>query len=189
MKRRPPEGAVPQHTQKDCENLRCAWLKQTAQDRACALNDPDWEKKLLSMKQTARDCAMNRKLSLLTKGLKGSLDRVQIPTALWYLSCSKREIYHYDDGVFEAYPESSLDAYHPHHTIKVPAEDAVEIDVQFDEVGQVWRVIRTTDIRMKWTDLLRPEDIEDALLRCNERHLRQTEREGGISTRPPLTNI
>ncbi len=46
-------------TQKNCEGLRYEWLEQIARDRARALDDPDWEKKLSKMKRTARDCAMN----------------------------------------------------------------------------------------------------------------------------------
>ena len=83
-------------TQKSCEDLRYEWLEKTAQDRARAANDPDWEKKLNSMKRTALENAMNRKLSLLTKGRKGSLDRIQIPTSTWYFSPTKAELYHYD---------------------------------------------------------------------------------------------
>jgi hypothetical protein len=68
-------------TQKQCEELRYEWLEKTAQDRARAVGDPDWEKKLTHMKCTALENATNRKLSFLTKGRKGSLDRIQIPTS------------------------------------------------------------------------------------------------------------
>ncbi len=54
-------------TQKNCEELRYEWLEKTAQDRARAANDPDWERKLTRMKRTALENATNRKLSFLTK--------------------------------------------------------------------------------------------------------------------------
>jgi hypothetical protein len=46
-----------------------------------------------------------------------------------------------------------------------------------------------TDEPMIWEDVVHQDALESTLLRRNERHLRQTEREGGISTRPPLTTI
>jgi hypothetical protein len=176
-------------TQKHCKELRYEWLEKTAQDRAQAAGDPDWEKKLTRMKHTALENATNRKLSILTKGRKGSLDRIQIPTGTWYLSPSKAEIYHYDSRVFEAYPEADSGTYHPYHTIKVPSTDAVRIEVTFDTDRQLWVPTLLTDKPMQWEDVVQQEDLESALLKRNERHLRQTEREAGISTRPPLTTI
>ncbi len=125
----------------------------------------------------AKDNATNRKLSTLTKGTKGSSGCVQVPTASWYWSHSKAEIYHYDNGVFEAYPEATWDSYHAHHTIKVPAEDSV------------WKITHTTDRPIRWQDLLSQDDIEQTLIWHNEQHLRQTEQEGGISTWSPLLEI
>ena len=139
--------------------------------------------------KTSNDNAINRKLSTLTKGTKGSLDCVQVPTVSWYWPCSKAEIYHYDDGVFEAYPEATPGLIHPHHTIKVPAEDALEIEVHFDSTQGGWRVIHTTDRPLQWRDLFNQDKIEQPLLCRNEQHLRQTELKAGISTRSPLLEI
>jgi hypothetical protein len=127
------------------------------------------------MKRTALENATNRKLSLLTKGQKGSIDRIQIPTSTWYLSPTKAEIYHYDSGVFEAYPEAGPGTYHPYHTIKVPSSDAVRIDVRFDTDRHLWIPTLVTEELMCWEDVVQQEDLEAALLRRNERHLRQTE--------------
>ncbi|KAL3762213.1 hypothetical protein ACHAWU_004751 [Discostella pseudostelligera] len=90
--------------QKKGEDLRQSWLATIAQDRTRALGDPDWERKLQQMKRKARDNAVNRKLAALTKGRQGALDRIQIPTHDWFYSPTKQELYHYDKGVFEAYP-------------------------------------------------------------------------------------
>jgi hypothetical protein len=176
-------------TQKHCEGLRYEWLERVAQDRAGALHDPDWEKKLNQMKRTARDNATNRKLSYLTKGRKGSLDRIQVPMASWYISPTRSELYHYDQGVFEAYPEAYPGAYHSHHTIKVPAPDAVRAEVCFNPTHNTWNTTSITEEPLQWEDISRQDMIEGALLQRNERHLRQTELEGGISTKPPLTDI
>jgi hypothetical protein len=54
-------------TQKNCEELHYEWLEKTAQDRARAADNPDWEKKLTRMKRTVLENATNRKLSFVTK--------------------------------------------------------------------------------------------------------------------------
>ncbi len=176
-------------SKKNCEELRYEWLEKTAQDRARAAGDPDWEKKLNRMKRTVLENATNRKLSFLTKGRKGSLDRIQIPTHAWYLSPTKAEIYHYDSGVFEAYPEAEPGTFHPYHTIKVPLPDSVRIDVTYNTDRHLWIPTLITDEPICWRDMVQQEELESALLKRNERHLQQTEREAGVSTQPPLTTI
>ena len=183
--------------QKNCEELRYAWLEQTAQDRSRALGDPDWEKKLTQMKRTAQTAASNRRLDLIVKGRRGVLDRIQVPSGEWYYSPSKRELYHYDHGVFEAYPAvhpplhaTPLQQFFPHHTIKVPAPDVRLATVMRSSSGEFWELIDLDpELGIEWTDITSQAEIERALLRRNERHLRQTELEAGTSTRPPLTDI
>ncbi len=74
---------------------------------------------------------MNRKLSAVIKGTHRQLDRIQIPTGDWYYSDKSNEIYHYDMGVWEAYPrkEPRPHEYFRHHTLKVVPDDAVPISV------------------------------------------------------------
>ncbi len=117
------------------------------------------------------------------------MDQIQIPTNTWYLSLSKAEIYHYDSGVFKAYPEAEPGTFHPYHTIKVPSSDAIRINVRYNIDRGLWIPTLITDEPMCWEDMVQQEDLEFALLRQNEHHLRQMEREAGISTRPPLTTI
>ena len=176
-------------TQKNCEELCYEWLEKTAQDWARAADNPDWEKKLTCMKRTVLENATNCKLSFLTQGQKGSLHRIQIPTCTWYLLPTKAEIYHYDSGFFEAYPEAEPKTFHPYHTIKVPSSDAIQIEVRYNTDRRLWIPTLITDEPMCWEDVVQQEVLESALLRRNEHHLRQTEQEAGVSTRPPLTTI
>ena len=177
-------------TQKSCEDLRYEWLAQLARDRSRASGDPDWEKRLNKMKRTVRENATNRKLSIILKGRRGTLDRIQVPTGQWYYSFSKQEIYHYDRGTFEAYPAHSPTLFHRHHTIKVPAPDAHPARVQPDESDSFWHLVSFEEDRgIEWIDVTSQRDIEQELLTRNERHLRQTELEGGISTHSPLTEM
>lgn len=64
------------------------------------------------MIKTTKENAVNRKLSLITKGWRGVLDCIQIPTHSWLFSPTKQELYHYDDGVYEAYPASDDGTFH-----------------------------------------------------------------------------
>jgi hypothetical protein len=46
---------------------------------------------------------LNKKLTRITKGARGSLDYIETPTATWYYSPTENEIYHYELGVFKAH--------------------------------------------------------------------------------------
>jgi len=175
--------------QKKGEDLRQEWLAMVAQDRARALDDPDWERKLNQMRRTARDNAINRKLGALTKGRRGVLDRIQIPTHDWFFSPSKQELYHYDRGVFEAYPSTGHGTFFAHHTLKVLATDVTLVQVALDDTN-CWTITDTLPTPQSyWRDITSQEQIEQHLLERNQRHLEQTAREGGISTKPPLTHL
>ena len=178
---------------KDCqhnaESLRQVYIETEAQKRAEASGDNDWKKRVKSMLRSARDSAINRKLTIVTKGRRGILDRITVPTHDWFLSERHKEIYHYDDGIFEAYPHQTGDHYYAHHTIKVLADDALPITVSPMDDGR-WMLVERLPPRVNmWQDVTSQSEIEQILLRRNRRHLEQTAREGGVSTRPPLTTL
>ena len=177
-------------SKKHNETLRAEWLTQVAQDRARALDDPDWERKLKEMKRTVTTNAMNRKLTAILKGTRGVLDRVQIPTHDWFYSPRLHELYHYDSGVFEAYPAFDETTFHTHHTIKILPDDAQLVAVISTPPLNRW-VITDTIVSNSplWRDLETQEDIKTHLIEHNRRHLEQTARENGASTRPPLTTV
>lgn len=176
--------------QKAAESERIKSLQRAAQNKAQIAGIPDWESKMESMIQTTKNNAVNRKLSMITKGRRGVLDRIQVPIHHWLYSPSKRELYHYDDGVFEAYPASDDATFHRHHTLKVPSTDVVLVQVDIDQHTQRWKITATLPTpKSMWYDITSQMEIEAALLRRNKRHLQQTAREEGISTRPPLSNL
>lgn len=177
-------------SQKRCEDLRREWLSSIAKDRARACNDPNWERKLKNMIRTTKDNAVNRKLRMITHGLQGTLDRIQIPTHDWFYSAKYDELYHYADGVFEAYPSAGDSSFFPHHTLKVIAPDAELVTVIHTDNPSRWRVTATLPRPHSfWTDITSQEEIEAHLLRRNKRHLEQTSRETGISTGPLLSDL
>jgi hypothetical protein len=174
--------------QKAAESLREEGLQKAAQNSARIAAIPDWERKMAAMIKTTKDNAVNRKLSLITKGRRGVLDRIQIPTHTWFYSPSKQELYHYDSGVFEAYPAFDKLSFCRHHTLKVPASDIALVEVQLDAQTHRWRITRTLPTpRTFWVDITSQKEIESALLFRNKRHLQQTAREEGISTIPPMS--
>lgn len=176
--------------QKEAENRRIEGLQTAAQNKARRIGTPDWESKMNAMIKTTKENAVNRKLSLITKGRRGVLDRIQIPTHTWLFSSTKQELYHYDDGVFEAYPASDDGTFHRHHTLKIPASDVVLVQVDVDKETHRWRITETLPTpQSMWVDITSQTEIEQALLRRNKRHLQQTAREGGISTRLPMTAL
>ena len=175
---------------KHSESLRSDWLASVAKDRARAVEDPDWEKKLRDMRRTIKTNALNRKLTAIIKGCRGVLDRVQIPTHDWFYSSDANELYHYDSGVFEAYPAKDDSLFYNYHTIKPLPDDAQLITVELASPQNLWRIReKLTQPTSFWQDLETQEDIESNLIERNRRHLEQTAREHGISTKAPLTTI
>ena len=176
--------------QKNGESLRHEWLQGIAKDRARAAGDADWEPKLRNMIRSAKENAVNRKLSIITKGPRGVLDRIQIPSHDWFHSQRHAELYHYANGVFEAYPSDGEGSFYPHHTLKVLPSDAVAVTIgQRDTSLHYFIADRLPIAPIVWNDVTSQAEIEMLLLERNKRHLQQTAREEGVSTKPFLTFI
>ena len=122
--------------QKTCEDERAEWLKGEAMDRAHATGDKDWEAGLKRMIHTAETRAVNRKLTAITKGSHGTLDRIEVPTHDWFHSEKEQELYRYDKGNFEAYPQATVNKYYKHHSLKVLPPDACMAQVE-EENGKL----------------------------------------------------
>lgn len=176
--------------QKTGETHRVEWLRTRAQDVCRVTGDPNWEGKMNAMIRTTEENAVNRKLSAITKGRRGVLERIQVPSHTWFYSPAKHELYHYDVGVFEAYPIHEDGTFYRHHTLKVPATDVILVMVGVDPDTSRWIITETLPTpQTMWVDITSQSEIEAALLARNKRHLQQTAREQGISTRPPLTTL
>jgi hypothetical protein len=80
-------------TQKECKETRVEWLTKIAQDRARAENNPNWEAKIKQMIKDAHERAINRKLTIATKGAHRPLDTIQIPIHKWFYSEQQNELY------------------------------------------------------------------------------------------------
>ena len=177
-------------SQKNGESLRLEWLRGIAQDRARVAGETDWEPKMKKMIRTAKENAVNRKLSIITKGQRGVMDRIQIPAHDWFFSPRNEEVYHYSSGVFEAYPSADDGTFYPHHTLKILPSDAVAVEIAQDPHTRHRSIIAHLPIApILWRDITTQEEMETLLLERNQRHLEQTAREEGLSTVPPLSFI
>lgn len=166
--------------QKECNERRIQWIEELAQDRAKAAGDQDWEQKMAEMKRTVQERQVNQKLRVITKGKHTQIDRVQIPTHDWFYSDQTNEVYHYDFGVWEAYPRKTPTLFFSHHTLKVLPAGATPVRVEQEQEG-IRIVEHLPKIDQMWKDITTPEELEQLLLWRNKRHLQQTDREGGIS--------
>ncbi|KAL7551610.1 hypothetical protein ACHAWF_018082 [Thalassiosira exigua] len=176
--------------QKQAESKRHQWLEEVAKDRARAEGDPDWERKLKDMARVAKDSAMHRKVTAITKGRRGVLDRVQVPTHDWYYSPQWNEILHYDRGSFEAYPSAGDGTFFRHHTLKVIPKDAECIEVTIDGATDRWKITRRVPPpNVLWRDVTSQAEMENLILERNKRHLQQMAIEDGPSESEPLLSM
>ena len=129
--------------QKTCEPDRVTWLKTGAKEKAKAAGDKDWKNRVNQMIHTARDWAVNRKLTAVTKGRHTALDRIKVPAHEWYYSRKADEVYQYDQGNFEAYPavEAGAHSFSHNHVLKVLPADVLMAEVVKD--GKGWKLVKT----------------------------------------------
>ena len=158
--------------------------------KAQAAGDQDWEKRLKTAEKKLEMNAVNCKLSAITKGPKGALTMIQVPNHDWFYSEAKRELYHYNKGVFEAHPAATESLFHSHNTRKVLPSEVQAVLTERDLSDKYW--IISTIIPFPhplWRDITSSEEIKAELLQWNKMHLEQTAQEGGLSTGPPMTML
>jgi hypothetical protein len=148
------------------------------------------------MLRMEKEREVNRKLSALMEGPRQSLDWIEVPTGVWYYSHKNKEIYRYNQGVFEAYspwtPTRNLIPTSPwkfykHHHLKVPPDDIVDAQIEEREdfitltavfkPSQIWRTVTDT------------KEIEQLLIERNKRHLQQSDIEEGRVHNPNVQKL
>lgn len=176
--------------QKKSESLRSDWLENEARMRATAAGDMDWEKRLRNMRRKITTNAVNRKLTAITKGRRGALTMIQIPTHDWFYSETQQELYHYTNGVFDAFPKAMEAQFFTHSSRKVLPEDIQAVTVEHDPIGNYWNITNVLPMPVPlWQEITAASEIEQHLLQRNQMHLEQTDREQGVSTSPLLMNL
>lgn len=137
-----------------------------------------------------KQSAMNRKLTAITKGRRGALNMIQVPTHDWFYSETSRELYRYHSGVFEAYPAATESLFFTHHTRKVLPSGVQAVEVIHDLSGKYWMIATFLPMpKPLWRDITSAEEIEKELLQRNKMHLEQISREDGISMQETLSAL
>ncbi len=172
--------------QKHATEKRLQWLERNAQDVARAAGEIDWKKKMTSMVTLTKERSVNRKMTAAIKGAHRGLDWIEIPKYTWIYSKKTKELYKYDQGVFEAYAAKRVarslcptnpTTFYKHHHLKVPLPDACPADVtEHDDYFEITNVHPHTDI---WQEVTNPKEIERIILQRNRRHLQQASVERG----------
>ena len=182
--------------QKNATAKRIEWLESNAQDIARAANEVDWKKKMTEMARLAKERGINRKMTNAIKGYHQGLDRIEVPKYNWFYSHEAKEIYHYDNGVFEAHaamrPQAGLQPtsphrFHTHHHLKVLPSDAVIATVQVSDEHIILKgVCETSNI---WKEVTNTKEIEKLIKARNKRHLQQATVEEGRIHDPVMQSL
>ena len=98
------------------------------------------------MIRVTEERSTNRNLTAITKDNKDrALDRIEITTHDGVHSAQTQELYHYDEGDLEAYPQKEGNKFFTHHFLKVLPEDARQVLAEKDE-EDYWRIKN----RLEW---------------------------------------
>jgi len=182
--------------QKQANANRVEWLEKNAQDIARAAGELDWRKKMKDMQRNAVERAVNRKLSMAIKGSHRGLDWIEVPRYDWYYSHSTKEVYHFDNGVFEAHapytPQIGLQPpsptiFYSHHHLKVLPNDAVRAEVHPD--GDYLALSLVYLPSPLWREVNDPKEIESTIIGRNKRHLQQASIEPGRAHDPIMQQL
>jgi hypothetical protein len=175
---------------------RQQWLERNSQDVARAAGEPDWKLHMEKMLAQERTREVNRKLTAIVKGAHEGLNMIEVPMGEWFYSHSNREIYRYDQGVFECYspwsPTPNLIPTHPwkfysHHHLKVPHDDIVHAEV---ELQDGYYILLSVSLPAPiWRSVTDPVEMESFLLQRNRRHLQQAVVEDGRTHDPLIQSI
>lgn len=116
---------------------------------------------------------MHKCMMAAIKDIQTDLNSIEVPTCEWFYSTWERELYHYNEGVFEAH--SAMEGYdnffHKHHHLKVFPPDAMAVEV--DICKELIAFLTIYPQEAFWTEITNQKEIE--------RLLHHTYWEGGFS--------
>ena len=108
-----------------------------------------------------------------------------MPTSNWYYSPNTNELYHYDKGVWEAYPAkgTSTKHFHTNHSLKVIPDKPCEVEVRHSK-WKGYQIVVSGQNLLTWHHVTECDEIESHLLPWNKHHLQQvaTEESPPVST-------
>jgi hypothetical protein len=121
--------------------------------------------------------AVNRMLTAIMKGQRGALKVILIPTHDWFYTETQQELYHYTNGVFDAFSKAMEAQFFTHSSWKVLPEDVQTVTVEHDPTGNYWNITNIVPMSCPlWRKVTAASEIEQHLLQQNQMHLKQTDR-------------
>jgi hypothetical protein len=160
---------------------RALWLERLAQEAAEQKPGSDWQKVLKQMIANARQAATNKRLGAIFKPEWASLDYIEVPNEIWFLSESGDELYEFDNGIFIAHPPIDERVYEPIGVCKIlpPNTTVVQVEVTKEAIYVAETCEEPTG--PSWRTVDDPAEMQEWLRRRNKRHLNQMH----VEQRPP----
>lgn len=155
--------------QSNANSLQIQWLEGAACTKAAEDDD------------IAR-VAMHQKLTRITKGCRGGLDYIEIPTHDWYWDKTNNELYHNNNGLFECHhlPQEQPGFFYTHSSLKVPPQDIVEVKIQLHT--SAIQITQLSDQLISWKKVTNKIELENIIVERNKKHLQQV----AMEEAPPL---
>jgi hypothetical protein len=178
---------IQRQTQDHAKELRIQWLAGAARTKAAEDNDKA-EREIQNMIKQMHIVSMHQKLTRITKGSRGGLDYIEVPTGEWYYSTEHNELYHFDHGLFECHvAKKEENSFHSHSSLKVPPSKLVEVTVEKEDDGIA--IVGTYIGPIQWRKVVDSEEMESILLERNKKHLQQVAMEEAPPTQPEFRTL
>jgi hypothetical protein len=163
------------------------WLAGAARTKAAEDNEKA-EREIQNMIKQMHIISMHQKLTRITKGSRGGLDYIEVPTGEWYYAVEHNELYHFDHGLFECHvAKREENHFHTHSSLKVPPSKLMEVTVekQLDSIVIVGTYIGP----IQWRKVVDSDEMEEILLERNKKHLQQVAMEEAPPTQPEFREL
>jgi hypothetical protein len=119
-----------------------------------------------------RENATHRKVTVILKGPHQSVQSTNVPVNKWFHSQKNKELYRFNEGVFEAHTTKEGNEYWNCYTQKVPHDDHKDVTVAETAGGQ-YMVVSVNQCQPEWKKLTEPTVVNATLSQRNKCHLQQ----------------
>jgi hypothetical protein len=169
---------------------RALWLERLAQEAAASKPGSDWEKVLKQMITASRQKVTNKRLNAIFRPEWASLDYIEVPNEVWFMSRDGSELYEFDDGIFVAHQQIDERVFEPFGICKVLPDDSIVVEVeQTEDAIFVKEPSELNPPEPTWQTVDKPDEMQEWLMRRNKRHLNQMHAEERPPTRKEFQSI
>lgn len=148
---------------------RALWLERLAQEAATMKPGYDWEKVLKQMIIASRQKATNKRLNSIFRLEWASLDYIEVPNEVWFMSKDGEELYKFDNGIFVAHQQIDERVFEPFGVCKVLPPDSIVVNVTVEEDAiYVEEPPEHNPPKPSWRTIDDPEEMQEWLRRRNK---------------------